>query len=293
MKHVWRRVGAVLLLPVVASLASCGDQSGDRPTLDPSRSLTDVPSVTATLPSPTRSFSRSPTDTASASDAPTTDEPTTDEPTEPPTTEPTEPPTSTATSAPPTPTPTPTPTRTESEPTTAASSPEQEPTPSASPTPEATEDEKAEDDAATPTWVWWLLGALVVALAVGVPLLVRARRRSAWQERLTAAEAEVAWFARELVPALRRDTSVDRLAGAWAVSSQRVVAAEDLLTSLVATAQDDARRARATELRDAVRAGRSRVESLAVGQDVSELALDLDEVAAGLEAALRPAPPTP
>lgn len=284
MKHVWRRVGAVLLLPVVASLASCGDQSGDRPTLDPSRSLTDVPSVTATLPSPTRSFSRSPTDTASATDAPTTDEPT-----EPPTTGPTEPPISTATSAPPTPTPT----RTESEPTTAASSPEQEPTPSASPTPEATEDEKAEDDAATPTWVWWLLGALVVALAVGVPLLVRARRRSAWQERLTAAEAEVAWFARELVPALRRDTSVDRLAGAWAVSSQRVVAAEDLLTSLVATAQDDARRARATELRDAVRAGRSRVESLAVGQDVSELALDLDEVAAGLEAALRPAAPTP
>lgn len=287
MKHVWRRVGAVLLLPVMASLVSCGDQSGDRPTLDPSRSLTDVPSVTATLPSPTRSFSRSPADTASATDAPTTDEPT-----EPPTTGPTEPPISTATSAPPTPTPTPTPTRTESEPTTAASSPEQEPTPSPSPTPEATEDEKAEDDAATPAWVWWLLGVLVVALAVGVPLLVRARRRSAWQERLTAAEAEVAWFARELVPALRRDTSVDRLAGAWAVSSQRVVAAEDLLTSLVATAQDDARRARATELRDAVRAGRSRVESLAVGQDVSELAIDLDEVAAGLEAVLRPAAPT-
>jgi hypothetical protein len=284
--HVWRRVGAVLLLPVVALLVSCGDQSGERPTLDPSRSLTDVPSVTATLPSPTRSFTRSPTDTSS----PTTDAPTS----EPPTTEPTEPPTSTDTdtSAPPTPTPTPTPTRTESEQTTAASSPEREPTPSPSPTPEATETE--EDDAeSTPTWVWWLVGALVVALAVGVPLLVRARRRSAWQERLTAAEAEVAWFARELVPELRRSASVDRLAGAWAVSSERVVAAEDQLTSLVATTQDDTRRARATELRDAVRAGRTRVESLAVAQDVSELSLDLDEVAAGLEAALRPAAPTP
>jgi hypothetical protein len=140
--------------------------------------------------------------------------------------------------------------------------------------------------------VWWLLGALAAALLVGVPLLVRARRRSAWHTRLSAAEAEVVWFARELVPELRRGSSVERVAGGWAVSSERVVAAEDLLTSLVATAPDDAGRARATRLRDAVRSGRTQVESLAVAPEAPELALDLDEVAAGLEAALRPPEPS-
>jgi hypothetical protein len=279
--HLRRRLGAVLLLAVAAPLVSCGGESGELPTLDPSRSLTNVPSITATLPSPTRSFSRSPTDTS----APTSDAPTT---------EPTDPPTSTDTSAPPTPTPTtPTPTPTETEPTEATSSAEPEPDPSPTATPPAAEEENASDGATTPAWVWWLVGLLVAGLAVGVPLLVRARRRNAWQERLTTAEAEVAWFARELVPELRRSTTVERLAGGWAVSSQRVVAAEDLLTSLVATAQDDTRRARATELRDAVRAARTRVESSTVAPGMSELALDLDEVAAGLEAALRSAAPAP
>jgi hypothetical protein len=36
------------------------------------------------------------------------------------------------------------------------------------------------DDAAdgTPAWVWWLAGLLVVGLGVGIPLVVRARRRA-------------------------------------------------------------------------------------------------------------------
>ncbi|HEX6150630.1 hypothetical protein [Nocardioides sp.] len=276
--HLRRRLGLVLLLAAVSPLVACSGESGERPTLDPSRSLTVTPSITATLPSPTRSLTRTPTET------------------DPPTTDATDPPTSTDTSATPTPTASASESESESEsePTeVASSSAEPEPTPSLSPTPAAAEDEAGDGTAATPAWVWWLLGTLVLALAVGVPLLVRARRRSAWQERLSAAEAEVAWFARGLVPELRRSSTVERLAGGWAVSSGRVVALEDLLTSLVATAPDDAERARATELRDAVRAGRTRVESLAVAADVSELALDLDEVVAGLEAALRPAAPTP
>ena len=102
--------------------------------------------------------------------------------------------------------------------------------------------------------MWWLLLALLIAaLAIGIPLLLRSRRRAAWQTQLTAAEAEVAWFARELIPELKAAGNRERAAGAWGVSSARVVAAEDQLTGLVTSAPDDEAGARATTLRDATR----------------------------------------
>ena len=82
---------------------------------------------------------------------------------------PTSEPTETAVAPEPTPTtetPTPTPTPT--------------PTEEATPSPSPSVDDVVEDDAGgTPAWVWWLIGLLVVGAAVGVPLIVRARRRAA------------------------------------------------------------------------------------------------------------------
>jgi hypothetical protein len=82
------------------------------------------------------------------------------------------------------------------------------------------------------------------------------------------------------------------MAGGWAVASRRVVSLEDRLTSLEATAPDDPGRERTLALREAVRDGRQRLDVLAAAAAAPELALDLDEVAADLESALRgPTPP--
>jgi len=80
--------------------------------------------------------------------------------------------------------------------------------------------------------LWWVLAAIVIALAVGIPLLVRARRRSAWRDEFASAEGEVAWFARTLIPDLRRLSSPAEVVGGWNVAQSRVVAAEDRLTAL-------------------------------------------------------------
>lgn len=272
-----RRVGAVVVLLASWPLVSCGGESADRPTSDPSRSLTATRSVTATVPSPTRSVERSDRPTPSPTGSPTTAEP---EP------EPTRAPS---------PTSTPTPTLTPTEETAGAqSSPAtRSPQPTPSPTPVA-ENGEVEDPEGPPDWIWWLLGVLALALVIGVPVILRGRRRSAWRESLAEAEADVAWFGRELVPDLRRAPSQERLAGGWAVSSQRVVGLEDRLTSLEATAPDESGRERARTLRDAVRAGRVRLDVLATAEAAPEPAIDLDDVAATLESALRgPTPPAP
>jgi hypothetical protein len=118
--------------------------------------------------------------------------------------------------------------------------------------------------------------------------VVRARRRAAWDARLTPATAEVAWFARELVPQLRAAAgSPERLAGAWAVGgAERVRALEDELTALAETAPDDADRAQALALRDAVRDGSGRIGVLTAGAVRADAVTELDAVAARLEAAL-------
>ena len=136
------------------------------------------------------------------------------------------------------------------------------------------------------SWLWWFLGAIVVAVAVVVPLLLRARRRRLWQDDMAAAEREIAWLARLLVPELRRVASPDEAVGAWTVEASRVSALEDRLTELAATARDDAGRGRALGLRDAVRTADLQLNVLVGARRFDTLAYDLDGVAAGLEAAL-------
>ena len=99
-------------------------------------------------------------------------------------------------------------------------------------------------------------------------------------------ESEVAWFARGLLPELRRVESLEQLSGGWAVGRPRVVAAEDRLTGLESSASDELDRARAQSLRDAVRLARERVQQLSSPGPHDSWALDLDAVMADLEVVL-------
>ncbi|HEU4337658.1 MAG TPA: hypothetical protein VFR45_10115, partial [Nocardioides sp.] len=111
-----------------------------------------------------------------------------------------------------------------------------------------------------PPWVWWVAAALVLGCVVAVPLVVRARRRAAWRQRLQRQQAEVEWFARDLLRELRAAGSHQEMAGGWAVSRARVTAAEDELTVLESTAPDEAGRDRAQSLREASRHARDRMQ---------------------------------
>ena len=140
--------------------------------------------------------------------------------------------------------------------------------------------------------VWWLV-LLVVGATVGIPLLVRARRRGAWRRELAWAESELVWFARVLLPELRQGGSLEQLTGGWAVGRTRVEAAEDRLTALESAAPDDASRERARTLRDAVRMARGRLQQLAGAGPHDTWALDLDAIIADLEVVLGGASATP
>ena len=218
-------------LVMVLLLASCGGgDNGDdtRPTTSPTRTPTaTLPSLE--VPSPTRSPDRTesveaPSPTRSPGRTDTPDEPETQPPptSEPPTEEP----------APETPAPT------AQEETSTPGTASDEPVP-----------EPVDDDSA-PTWVWWLLGAVVVGSIGGIPVALRARRRSAWHQELAMQEGELAWFARELLPELRRAGSREQVSGGWAVGQARVSAAEDRLTVLESTAPGQADRQRTRSLRD-------------------------------------------
>jgi hypothetical protein len=261
-------VAAAALTLAAPLLGACGDGGGDRPSVNPSRTSTSPPSSTAGLPSPTRSTSEteSPTETESA--------PETSRPPE------------TSEAATETATPSRTPTR---EPTPTGSEPapsEPSDTPSTT-TPENPDDQGDADPADPQPWVWWLVGMLVVALAVAIPLLVRSRRRRAWQSRLAMAEGEVTWLARDLVPGLRRAGSREQAAGGWAVSSDRVRLLEDELTALEATSRGDRDRQRALTLRHARRAARTSLETMATADSGQHVSAELDRVALDLETALR------
>ena len=287
------RLGGLALV-ALGLLAACGgdggDGGGDRPSVSPTRT------PTATLPG--------------------TGEPTSEAPTETPTVSPTETPTETPTPSP-TPSPSPSPTRTPSievpspTRTPSATTPPQETstpsetasasetptaTPSTETTPDATEADAGEDPSAddgVPPWVWWALAALLLGCVVAVPLVVRARRRAAWRRDVERQESEVEWFARELLPELRRAGSHEEMAGGWAVSQNRVAAAEDALTVLESAAPDEAGRERARTLRDALRSARDRMRQLTAPAPPGTWALDLDTLMIDLETALRPASPTP
>lgn len=310
------RLGASALLVVLLGLlAGCGAGGGDgegpsaTPTRTPTRTPTEslspsLPSPTrtptATVPSPTRTPSATPpeattpppaTETPSGTAGPSpTSEPSTPEPS--PTSEPTTPepttsePTSEPSAEPPAePTSEPTPTEPPTEPTTEAPAEASE---------EATE-EQAGDDEGVPPWVWWVVAALVLGSVVAVPLIVRARRRAAWGQRLQRQEAEVEWFARDLLRELRAAGSHQEMAGGWAVSQARVTAAEDELTVLESTAPDEAGRDRARSLRGALRHARDRMQQLVAPGPHDTWALDLDTIMIELEEAVRPpvSPPPP
>jgi len=279
-------VGGVVLL----ALAACGGgEGGDGagPTISPTRT------PTATVPSPTRT---GPDRTERPEEpSPTLTEEPTQEPTEEPTQEPTEEPTRE-----PRPTRSAGQTEAPQEPATEGSSAPPEPapaSPTATPTASETGDaaEESGDDAADegiPTWVWWLLAALLLGSTVAIPLVVRARRRNAWRQALVAEEGEIAWLARDLLPELRRGGSVEQVAGGWAVGRTRVIAAEDRLTVLESTAPDETGGERARSLRDASRRAQAAMEQFTASGPHDEWALDLDAVIDDLERALRPAPDT-
>jgi len=235
-----------------------------------------------------------PTEAPSA-EAPETATPT-EEPTEEPTQEPTEEPSETEQATPPprptrsvvTQTVTPTPPVTETATATVTPTPTETatPTPTTSAAPAATD----VDDGGLPAWLWWLLAILLAGLAAY--LIVMARRRSAWDAEEADAEVEVGWLARELLPQLQQAGTPDALAGGWQVSAARVSAVEDRLTGLESSAPDQTRTARARDLRDAVRAARTDVESLITSRDQLSAPVVLAASIARLQELLNPPPPT-
>ena len=105
--------------------------------------------------------------------------------------------------------------------------------------------------------------AILVALVAIIILVGRRRRGGAWAADFAAVGDEVAWFTNTLLPQLVAAGSLQQVAGGWAVGESRVAAAEDRLTTLEATAPDDAARMRARALRDAVRRAKQEVQRLA------------------------------
>ena len=133
--------------------------------------------------------------------------------------------------------------------------------------------------------------AVVLAGVVAAVLVPRSRRRAAWTADLGAAEAEAAWFARELLPQLQHAGTADALAGGWDVAAGRVTTLEDRLVALDTSAPDEPSRTRARRLRDAVRAARQNVDRIALSGDVVSAPRELGAVATQLSASL--APPQP
>lgn len=295
---------AVVVL-VAAPLAACGgDGEVSLPT--PTRSLTVSPTRTPSLPTPTRTPSETPAPTEEPSEPPSespTEEPS--EPSETPTEEPTPTPTPTKTPKPtetvtvtesPTPTETPsesaTPTETPSESATPTESPTESPSPTETAEPDETEAAEEDEENWAPAWVYWLLGLVLLAAAIGIPLYLWARRRNGWRSEVAAAEADMVWLARTHLPELRlKADSPERVAGGWEVAGEgRASAAEDHLTALEASAPDETEAARVRALRDGVRAARLRLSGLQGLTSAEAVAGTLDAAIADLETPLGPPP---
>ncbi|TCN43984.1 hypothetical protein EV644_101881 [Kribbella orskensis] len=285
---VMRAVGlAVLALLFTA----CGDNgSAVRPTTSASRVPSSLPSPTAELSpttrSPLRTEAPSPTRTAPepsptrSSERPEAASSTTSEPEPSPTRSSERPEAASPITSEPEPSPTQSSERVETAPPTEA------PTSAASPETSASVEPSAAESSGAPSWLWWLLAAVVLAVVVAVPLVVRARRRGAWRADLASAEDEMAWFARVLVAELRQMGSLAEAAGGWNVAASRVTAVEDRLTALEASAPDEAARTRTRALRDAVRSARGHMQELLESGSPDTMSRDLDAIAAELEAAL-------
>lgn len=139
----------------------------------------------------------------------------------------------------------------------------------------------------TPSWVWWLLGAAALAAAViGALAVRRSGRKREWTEKFTAAKGEAGWFSRELIPQLGQAPTAQQIAGGWRMAADRVVALEDGLSTLEATARDDLSRSKARTMRDAVRTSRTRLAALDTTGDTASAQNLLFTAAADVEAAL-------
>ena len=139
----------------------------------------------------------------------------------------------------------------------------------------------------TPVWLWWLLGAVVLAAVIASVLLLRRRsKKHAWADEFILAKHEVVWLTRELLPQLSRAPTAGQTAGGWRIEAGRVVATEDRLTRLEATAVDGVSRRQARTLRDAVRAARTHLGALDNAADTATAKNLLRSTAADLETAL-------
>lgn len=156
-------------------------------------------------------------------------------------------------------------------------------------TPESAQPTEAasSSSSSTPAWVWWLIGAVVLAAVVTTVVLLRRRsKKQAWQKRFGAAKGQVAWFARELIPQLGRAPTAAQMTGGWRIEADRIVAIEDQLTTLEATAVDDVGRGRTRTLRDAMRTSRTYLAGLDSTVDTVAAANLLRSAGAELETAL-------
>jgi hypothetical protein len=113
----------------------------------------------------------------------------------------------------------------------------------------------------------------------------RSRRRHAWAGDLAAAETEIGWLARELLPGLARSGSIEAASGAWAISRNRVHALEASLAEVQASAHDDVGGLRARFLLDAVRRTGTRVDTGLRGKDAQAFATMLLDTVSELETA--------
>jgi hypothetical protein len=132
-----------------------------------------------------------------------------------------------------------------------------------------------------------VVAVLVVGGLIAFLLLRHRRARHSWEEQLSAALHDVGWFARDLIPQLRRTGSAAGVVAGWSVAAPRVAELEDELSRLVTTAPDEEHRTRAASVRDAVRDSRSKMVALA-GEAGSDWEAGLDEVQAPLLAAIAP-----
>ncbi len=115
------------------------------------------------------------------------------------------------------------------------------PTSSSSPV-EEPQTTSSTDGSSVPSWAWWLLAGLgLLGAALATILVVRGRRRQAWDADLQEAEQEARWFAQELLPGLEQAGSADEVAGGWRVAAGRVTLIEDRLTGMSSAAPDEAR----------------------------------------------------
>jgi hypothetical protein len=89
------------------------------------------------------------------------------------------------------------------------------------------------------------------------------------------AEHELAWFARDLIPQLRRTGAAPGVAGVWPIAAPRIASLQGALAALVASAPDDRRRAAAASADDAVRAAQVALDAVTAESTVPwETALD-------------------